>query len=96
MRRGSSVREILTSKRPVLSRLSYEDYRVYRRPQGEAQLAPKARDALIGQMLEPGATVLDIGCGDGRLMAYLTQTNGNRCTGIECSAVAVDSILYVA
>lgn len=39
--------------------------------------------ALIADMIPAGATVLDIGCGDGALLAYLTAEKGVDARGIE-------------
>ena len=38
---------------------------------------------LIADMVTPGATVLDIGCGDGALLAHLTAEKGADARGIE-------------
>ena len=38
-------------------------------------------------MIEPGARVLDIGCGDGALLAYLARDKGVDGRGIELSPV---------
>ena len=46
--------------------------------------APIRADLLeIAGLIEPGASVLDLGCGEGDLMAYLEQTRGCRTQGIE-------------
>ena len=39
--------------------------------------------ALIASLIEPGTRVLDIGCGDGSLLAYLRETKGVDGRGIE-------------
>ncbi len=38
---------------------------------------------IIASWIEPGAKVLDLGCGEGNLLYYLTETKGIRGTGIE-------------
>jgi methionine biosynthesis protein MetW len=41
--------------------------------------------ALIESLIEPGSTVLDVGCGDGELLARLTADKNIRGKGIELS-----------
>jgi methionine biosynthesis protein MetW len=55
---------------------------------GRAMDAYKYR--LIASLIEPGSTVLDIGCGDGSLLAYLKETRGAQPHGVELSAVACE------
>jgi methionine biosynthesis protein MetW len=59
--------------------------------------APPARDRLrqdlriIAEMIEPGARVLDIGCGDGALLAYLTSDKAVDGRGVELSQSGVNA-----
>ena len=62
--------------------------------------APPARDAeralrgdlrLIAEMIEPGSRVLDIGCGDGSLLAYLARAKAVDSRGIELSQSGVNA-----
>jgi methionine biosynthesis protein MetW len=46
---------------------------------------------LIADMIEPGARVLDIGCGDGALLAYLTRHKGVDGRGMELSQSGVNA-----
>jgi methionine biosynthesis protein MetW len=46
---------------------------------------------LIADMIEPGARVLDIGCGDGALLAYLARRKGVDGRGIELSQSGVNA-----
>jgi methionine biosynthesis protein MetW len=46
---------------------------------------------LIAEMIEPGSRVLDIGCGDGALLAYLTREKGVDARGIELSQSGVNA-----
>jgi len=46
---------------------------------------------LIAEMIEPGARVLDIGCGDGALLAYLAREKGVDARGIELSQSGVNA-----
>lgn len=41
--------------------------------------------ALIAQMIEPGTRVLDVGCGDGALLAHLRDAKGVDARGLELS-----------
>lgn len=45
---------------------------------------------LIADLVEAGSSVLDIGCGDGKLLRYLARERGATITGIEISRNAVD------
>ena len=42
--------------------------------------------ALIARWIEPGARVLDLGCGDGQLLEYLARERGVRGYGLEIDA----------
>jgi methionine biosynthesis protein MetW len=44
---------------------------------------------LIADMIEPGSRVLDVGCGDGALLAYLAQTKQTDGRGVELSMAGV-------
>jgi methionine biosynthesis protein MetW len=46
---------------------------------------------LIADMIAPGARVLDIGCGDGALLAYLTRHKGVDGRGMELSQSGVNA-----
>jgi methionine biosynthesis protein MetW len=46
---------------------------------------------LIAEMIEPGARVLDIGCGDGALLAYLVRHKNVDGRGMELSQSGVNS-----
>lgn len=37
----------------------------------------------VAEWIEPGSSVLDLGCGDGSLIAYLQEEKGCRCYGVE-------------
>ncbi len=41
--------------------------------------------AIIGQIVEPGAKVLDLGCGDGALLAWLKAEKKVQGRGVEIS-----------
>src|SRR5271167_759831 len=63
------------------------------RPAAEAAEAGELRQdlRLIAEMIEPGARVLDIGCGDGALLAYLARHKRVDGRGIELSQSGVNS-----
>jgi methionine biosynthesis protein MetW len=46
---------------------------------------------LIADMVTPGSRILDIGCGDGELLAYLTQTKNVVGRGVELSRTGVNA-----
>ena len=46
---------------------------------------------IIADMIEPSARVLDIGCGDGALLAYLTKEKGADARGVELSQSGVNA-----
>jgi len=63
---------------------------------GTAEAAPPPgklrRDLrLIAEMIEPGSRVLDIGCGDGALLAYLARDKAVDARGIELSQSGVNA-----
>ena len=47
--------------------------------------------ALVAEMIEPGARVLDVGCGEGELLAHLTRAKGVDGRGIEISQSGVNA-----
>jgi homoserine O-acetyltransferase len=56
-----------------------------RRPQTRLEQAHRTRVdyELIGSLIQPGSTVLDVGCGDGELLARLTADRNVRGKGVE-------------
>jgi methionine biosynthesis protein MetW len=61
------------------------------------EMSTPARDRLrrdlrvIADMIEPSARVLDIGCGDGELLAYLASEKGVDARGVELSQSGVNA-----
>ena len=41
--------------------------------------------AIIGEVVEPGSKVLDLGCGDGELLAWLAENKQVQARGVEIS-----------
>lgn len=68
--------------------LDYEDYWHRRAKEEPSPLSPKFK--LISDIIEPGSSILDIGCGDGTLLCYLRQEKDAKVLGIEISQKAVD------
>lgn len=58
-------------------------------PAGTARLRGDLR--LVAEMIEPGARVLDVGCGDGELLAHLAQHKGVDGRGMELSQSGVNA-----
>lgn len=48
---------------------------------------------IIGEIIEPGSRVLDLGCGEGHLLAWLEQTKGCQARGVEISQSRVRKAL---
>ena len=46
-------------------------------------VALRADLAAIAAWIEPGSSVLDLGCGDGSMLAWLQREKGCRCVGVE-------------
>jgi methionine biosynthesis protein MetW len=56
---------------------------------GEFSLSGRQDFEALAQWIRPGATVLDLGCGDGLLLKYLRQTKSVRGYGIEIDDASV-------
>ena len=48
-----------------------------------SESALRADLAAIAEWIAPGSSVLDLGCGDGSLLAWLQKEKGCRCVGVE-------------
>jgi methionine biosynthesis protein MetW len=73
-------------RRPAYGALvdGYDEYWRHRTPGG---LQP--RFEIIGSAIAPGASVLDVGCGDGVMLEHFQSTRGVKAIGIDVSAEAV-------
>src|SRR5213082_1807712 len=78
MSRGAALRLAMNAVQPALSAGSPVD-----------ELRRDLR--LIADMVEPGARVLDIGCGDGALLAYLAREKNVDARGMELSQSGVNA-----
>ncbi|MFH1665415.1 MAG: methionine biosynthesis protein MetW [Candidatus Omnitrophota bacterium] len=56
---------------------------------GKVKEEPRLDHKIIGDMIEPGATVIDMGCGDGDLLEYLAGSKGVKGSGVEISESAI-------
>lgn len=73
--------------------LNYEAYWRARLERGNVKserLMNEHKRKLIAQLIDPGSTVLDIGCGDGSLLAYLQETKAIVPFGIDVSSVSCE------
>ncbi len=68
-----------------LDRLDYDDYWDHRKPS-----AVQPRYHLIADIVEPHSSVLDLGCGDGALLAYLAEAKHVQAVGVDVSQKAVE------
>lgn len=48
---------------------------------------------LVAAQIPQGATVLDVGCGEGELLAYLAEVKAAGCRGIELSQLGVNACI---
>jgi methionine biosynthesis protein MetW len=58
-----------------------------------AALLPRADHALVSQLVRPGSRVLDVGCGDGTLLALLREKTESDGHGIELTRDGVSNCL---
>ena len=59
-------------------------------PPGDKRAALRPDLYVVAKMLEPRSRVLDIGCGDGALLRYLSEDHGVDARGIELSQKGVN------
>jgi methionine biosynthesis protein MetW len=75
--------------RPMPLESNFKDYDEYWDHRGfHGPSLSKAK--IISKHLKEGASVMDIGCGDGTMIDYLSKNNKARAVGIDISQMAVD------
>jgi methionine biosynthesis protein MetW len=57
------------------------------------QLLGRSDYAIISELVEPGSKVLDLGCGDGELLAWLVENKGVTARGVEISPARVQQCI---
>ena len=86
LQRLHTLRSLLFAyPRMALKRLDYDEYWDQRKPAG---IHPRYQ--LMGAIIEPHSSVLDLGCGDGALLSYLVGTKQVQAVGIDISSQAVE------
>jgi methionine biosynthesis protein MetW len=88
-----ALKPLLAKLDPALARLSVEELATALgyNPDGQAAIASapaRWEDQLIQQIIPQGATVLDLGCGEGELLAKLQQNKSVRGQGVELDETA--------
>lgn len=72
------------SQQCIIDEMDYDHYWKVRK-----ERPIPARAYVFSRLIEPGSTVLDVGCGDGEIFQYLSQHNNIKAKGIDVSEVAV-------
>ncbi|HLK68475.1 MAG TPA: methionine biosynthesis protein MetW [Bryobacteraceae bacterium] len=60
-----------------------------RKPAFVRDLLGRSDYAIIGEIVEPGTKVLDLGCGEGELLEWLAENKGVQGRGVEISGIKV-------
>jgi len=84
------IEEIFGYRPYKIGDMDYEEYWGYRRESGKKGL--KQRDLVIASLIENSSSVLDIGCGNGRLLEYLINEKGVIGQGIDNSETALEMV----
>jgi methionine biosynthesis protein MetW len=58
-----------------------------------SKLTDRTDFAIIGEIIEPGSRVLDLGCGEGELLAWLMQNKKVQARGLEISPAQVQKAI---
>jgi methionine biosynthesis protein MetW len=87
-----SAQELRAGLRGMVGQPSWQpeclDYEAYWRHRGAGAIHP--RFEIIATRLDPGQSVLDVGCGDGAMLEYFGRVKAIRGRGIDISATAVE------
>ena len=56
---------------------------------GVSEIYGRSDYAIIGELIEPGTRVLDLGCGEGLLLAWLKENKNVNARGVELVGASV-------
>jgi len=80
------IKDILAYPRITLDKMDYDEYW---RERHRKRMDIKPRFLIFAEVIEPGASVLDIGCGDGTNLAFLVKQRSVQARGLDLSEEAV-------
>ena len=83
---SSGLRRVFSVKRWTLETLNYDDYWDHREHD-----VFQPRFAAIAHLIPRGASVADVGCGDGSLLRFLKMANDNDGWGVDISTSGVNA-----
>lgn len=85
MRPAAVLRLIFGDFQPAMPSMDYAEY--WRR---RGEFTYSNRYAIFSKLIAPGSSVLDIGCGEGATLRYLSTHNSVRGVGLDISPTAVE------
>jgi len=80
----------LTEKNPPFSEI-FPDYEVYHKTSHVSALT-ELRARLISEWIETGSSILDVGCGEGFMMEFLSRSKNCKVFGIDVSSKAIEKL----
>jgi len=84
------IRELWEYLKKPMPLDEFEDYDEYWEKRG-SHAAPIRRAEIISEYIQPNSTILDVGCGDGTLIDYISKNNSPKeIIGIDVSKKAVE------
>ena len=89
-----SLRRYPAANLAIDSKPNYEKYWAVRRGANYRPVLSgwqKQRADFLIKMIEPGSTVVDLGCGDGLILKYLAEKIGIKPIGVDFSAPVIDA-----